>query len=111
MILDTDYKTFAAVFSCDDLWFNVERYINAWVITRERDHYKAKEAVSIHTEWMEWMSHRMRKETKQQSGMLPGPAVPGCCSVSFHILLAILSSSTVVDMTLDAPKINATFEG
>ena len=46
MILDTDYKTYAAVFSCDDLWFNVERYINAWVITRERDHYKAKEAVS-----------------------------------------------------------------
>ena len=43
---DTDYKTYAAVFSCDDLWFNVERYINAWVLTRERDSAKAREAVS-----------------------------------------------------------------
>ena len=46
MILDTDYKTYAAVFSCDDLWFNVERYINAWVITRERNYEYAREAVS-----------------------------------------------------------------
>ena len=41
------------------------------------------------------MSHRKWRETKQQPGMLPGPAVPGCCSVSFHILWAILSTSTV----------------
>ena len=27
--------------------------------------------------------------------MLPGPAVPGCCLLSFHILWAILSTSTV----------------
>ena len=36
------------------------------------------------------------KETKQQPSMLPGPAVPGCCSVSFHILWAILSTSTAL---------------
>ena len=35
------------------------------------------------TGWMEWMSHRKWRETKQQPIMLPGPAVPGCCLVSF----------------------------
>ena len=29
MILDTDYKTYAVVFSCDDLWFNKAREVNA----------------------------------------------------------------------------------
>ena len=48
--------------------------------------------VYIHsTEWMEWMSHRKRRETKQQPSMLPGPAVPGCCLVSFHFQCDILS--------------------
>ena len=42
------------------------------------------------------MVHRKWKETKQQPSMLPGPAVPGCCLVSFHILWAILSMSTVI---------------
>ena len=32
------------------------------------------------------MSHRERSETKQQPSMLPGPAVPGCCLVSFLFL-------------------------
>ena len=41
------------------------------------------------------MAHRKWKESKQQPSMLPGPAVPGCCLVSFHILWAILSTSTV----------------
>ena len=36
-----------------------------------------------YTGWMEWMSHRKRRETKQQPSMLPGLAVPGCCFVSF----------------------------
>ena len=35
---------------------------------------------------MEWMSHRERRENKQQPSMLPGPAVSGCCLVSFHFL-------------------------
>ena len=39
--------------------------------------------------------HRKWKETKQQPSMLPVPAVPGYCLVSFHILWAILSTSTV----------------
>ena len=41
------------------------------------------------------MAHRKWKEFKQQPIMLPGSAVPGCCLVSFHILWAILSTSTV----------------
>ena len=36
------------------------------------------------------MAHRKWKETKQQPRMMPGPAVPGCCLVSFHFLWAIL---------------------
>ena len=36
-----------------------------------------------------------KKETKQQPSMLHGPAVPGSCLVSFHILWAILSMCTV----------------
>ena len=31
--------------------------------------------------------------------MLPGPAVPGCCLVSFHFLWAILSTSTVPSLS------------
>ena len=46
MILDTDYKTYVAVFSCDDLWCNMEQYINAWVNTRKRDSSKAREAIA-----------------------------------------------------------------
>ena len=42
------------------------------------------------------MVHRKLKESKQQPSMWPGPAVPGCCLVSFHILWAILSTSTVI---------------
>ena len=36
------------------------------------------------------ISHRKWKETNQQTSMLPGPAVPGCCLVSFRFLWAIL---------------------
>ena len=36
------------------------------------------------------MAHRKWKESKQQTSMLPGPAVPGCCLLSFHILWVIL---------------------
>ena len=35
------------------------------------------------------------ERTKQQPSMLPVSAVPGCYLVSFHILWAILSTSTV----------------
>ena len=41
------------------------------------------------------LPHRKWKEIKQQPSMLPGPGVPGCCLVTFHILWAILSTSTV----------------
>ena len=38
---------------------------------------------------MGWMTHRKWKEIKQQPSMLPGPAVPGSCLVSFHFRWAI----------------------
>ena len=41
------------------------------------------------------MSHRKRRETKQQLSMLLGPAVPGCCLVSFHFLCDIHSLHSV----------------
>ena len=41
------------------------------------------------------MANKKWKETKQEPSMLPGPAVPGCCLVSFNILWAILSTITV----------------
>ena len=50
---------------------------------------------SGHTECMECMSHRKRRETKQQPSMLPGPAMPGCCLVSFHFLSDIHSIHSV----------------
>ena len=37
------------------------------------------------------MSHRKRRETKQQPSMFPGSAVPGCCLVSFCFLFDIHS--------------------
>ena len=42
------------------------------------------------TGWGHRMAHRKLKDTKQKPSMLPGPAVPGCCLVSFHFLCAIL---------------------
>ena len=44
---------------------------------------------------MECMPHRKLRETKQQPSMLPGPAVPGCCLVSFHFLCNIHSIHSV----------------
>ena len=41
------------------------------------------------------MANRKWKETKQLPSMLPGQAVPGYCLLSFYILWAILSTSTV----------------
>ena len=45
---------------------------------------------------MEWMSHYKCRETKQQPSMLPGPAVPGCCLVSFCSLCDIHSIHSVL---------------
>ena len=45
----------------------------------------------LSTGWMEWMSRRKQRETKQQPSMLLGPAVPGCCFVSFCFLWDIHS--------------------
>ena len=41
------------------------------------------------------LPHRKWKEFKQQPSMLPGPAVPGSCLVSFHFLWAILCPQAV----------------
>ena len=45
----------------------------------------------LHGKWL----HRKWRETKQQPSMLPGPAVPGCCFVSFHFVCYIHHSCTV----------------
>ena len=50
------------------------------------------------------MAHGKWKETKQQPSMLPGPAVTGCCLVYFHILWAILSTSTVLRQSKSSLK-------
>ena len=42
------------------------------------------------------LAHRKWKETKQQPSMVSGPAVPGCCLVSFHFLWAILCPQAVL---------------
>ena len=52
------------------------------------------------TGWMEWMSHRKWRETKQQPIMLPGPAVPGCCLVSFCFLVDIHSILSVYQIDI-----------
>ena len=43
------------------------------------------------------MAHRIWKQTKQQPGTAGPGNMLGCCSVSFHFLLAIPSTSTVLD--------------
>ena len=49
------------------------------------------------------MAHRKWKETKQQPSLLPGPAVPGYCLVSFYFLWAILWPHTVVSALALSP--------
>ena len=56
------------------------------------------------TEWMECMLHRKQRETKQQPSMPPGPAVPGCCSVSFHVPCDIHSIHSVILLSKDISK-------
>ena len=53
--------------------------------------------MAIQTDNTTACGHRMahRKEIEQQPTMLPGPAVPGCSLVSFHILWAILCPQAV----------------
>ena len=51
------------------------------------------------------------KEIKQQPSMLPGPAVPGICLVSFYFLCAILSTSTVfVEWKCESESIVSVFK-
>ena len=50
------------------------------------------------------ITHRKWKKIKQQTSMLPGPAVPGSSLVSLHILWAILSTRTVL------PNVNCVAE-
>ena len=55
------------------------------------------------------MPHRKWKETKQQPSMLPGPAVPGCCLVSFYFLCPHMVD-TVQDLQ-EIPTENLNFCG
>ena len=58
----------------------------------------------LHSQWTTACGHRMAyrkwKESKQQPSMLPDPAVPGCCLLSFHILWGKLSTRTVDNVKL-----------
>ena len=55
---------------------------------------------------MEWMSHRKRRETKQQPSILPDPAVPGCCFVAFRFPCDIHTIHSVVcDLYLINPNV------
>ena len=42
--------------------------------------------IILYTEWMEWMSHRKWKETKQQPGTAGQGYILGCCLVSLRFL-------------------------
>ena len=48
------------------------------------------------TEWMEWMSHRKQKDTKQQPGTAGHGNILGCCLVSFSFLCDIDSIHSVL---------------
>ena len=59
-------------------------------VTRGKWLYKSiTEYFRSSTGRMGWMSHRKWKKTKEQPSMLPGPALPGCCLISFNFLWAI----------------------
>ena len=63
------------------------RWGDPWEVSVALYQEIGREATS--TVRMGWISHRKWKETKQQPNMLPGPAVLGCCLVSFHFLWVI----------------------
>ena len=48
------------------------------------------------TQWMKWMAHRKRKETKQQPGTAGPGNILGCCLVSLSVLWDIHSVHPVV---------------
>ena len=54
---------------------------------------------------MGWMAHRKLEEVKQEPSMLPGPAVPGSCLISFHFLWAILCPQTVLSQPSYLPSL------
>ena len=75
----------------EELLFTIIWY--TWTMGRRVMFWPSSEHYS--TVFVLRMAHRKWRATKQQPSMLPGPAVPGSCLVSFHILWAILSTSTV----------------
>ena len=48
------------------------------------------------TEWVEWMSHRKWRETKQQPGTAGPGNILGCCLVSLCFLYDIHSNGSIV---------------
>ena len=48
-------------------------------------------AIISYTGWMEWMSHRKRRETKQQPGTARPGKILGCCLVYLFFLCHIHS--------------------
>ena len=78
-----------------NLVFYDRKLENMWQKRTEQEQERVSKTGGLHTALVLRMAHRKWKEIKQQPSMLPGPAVPGSCLVSFHFLWAILSTSTV----------------
>ena len=66
------------------MYYCLDRLYMLWVVFNI-----SPKCLPCYTEWMECMSHRKWRETKQQPSMLHCPAVPGCCLVSFEFLCDI----------------------
>ena len=61
--------------------------------------YVGRATLGLGTEWMEWMSHRKRKETKQQPGTAGPGNILGCCLVSLRFLCDIHSIHHVLHLS------------
>ena len=69
--------------------FSPERFYSLFVTASPPREFACEESERTNessTVRVDSLPHRKWKETKQQPSMLPGPAVPGCRLVSFHIL-------------------------
>ena len=59
------------------IWFPLDMPVLTLDLIKRRSLYRVRPKDGPHRKW---------KETKQQPSTLSGPAVPGCCLVSFHFL-------------------------
>ena len=67
---------------------SIARSVSSDILIRKGD-------LSACSEWMEWMSHRKRKEIKQQPGTAGQGNILGCCLVNLRFLCDIHSIHSV----------------